>query len=347
MSPAHSGIQALLDIARRDGMEMRPVLLRVLTDLYVQEPVHGAAERARFAELACRLLDRAEAATRAAVAERLAGYSETPPQVAEKLSRDEIAVAAPILKRSSALNEAALHMVLNFCGPAHAAAIAERQNLPPRVAKRLRQMSIPRNELAHLDEAGLENARGTTFALARRYLAARSHERLTIFSAIAACAPVEHEETLRRLDRGLVDKLERAALKQRLGEFVAHLHAATGMARDVATRIVRDPSGEPLAVICRALDVPFTTASRILMFLNPAAGGTAQQVFGMASRYMEMTPSSARRLAGAWCGLGGELRPERAMWTRTRRERIDPRPATAARSIRCTTPARPAAANES
>jgi uncharacterized protein (DUF2336 family) len=333
MSSSHSGIQALVDIARRDGMEMRPVLLRVLTDLYVQEPVHGAAERARFAELACRLLDRAELSTRAAVAERLAGYSETPPQVAEKLSRDEIVVAAPILKRSSVLNEAALHMVLNFCGPAHAAAIAERHNLPPRIAKRLKEMSIPRNELAGLDEAELEQARGTTFALARRYLAAKSHERLTIFSAIAACPSVEQEEMLRGLDRSL-------------GEFVAHLHEATGMARDVATRIVRDPSGEPLAVICRALDVPFTTASRILLFLNPSVGATAQQVFGMASRYVEMTPANARRLAAAWCGLGDGLRPERAMWTRTRRERIDPRPVPA-RSIRCTTPARPAAANES
>jgi hypothetical protein len=319
MSSSHSGIQALVDIARRDGMEMRPVLLRVLTDLYVQEPVHGAAERARFAELACRLLDRAELSTRAAVAERLAGYSETPPQVAEKLSRDEIVVAAPI---------------------------AERHNLPPRIAKRLKEMSIPRNELVGLDEAELEQARGTTFALARRYLAANSHERLTIFSAIAACPPVEQEEMLRGLDRSLVDKLERAALKRRLGEFVAHLHEATGMARDVATRIVRDPSGEPLAVICRALDVPFTTASRILLFLNPSVGATAQQVFGMASRYVEMTPANARRLAAAWCGLGDGLRPERAMWTRTRRERIDPRPVPA-RSIRCTTPARPAAANES
>jgi uncharacterized protein (DUF2336 family) len=345
MSSAHSGIQALLEIARRDGMEMRPVLLRVLTDLYVQEPVHVPSERARFAELACRLLDRAEPTTRAAVAERLAGYSETPPQVAEKLSRDEIAVAAPILKRSSVLNEAALHMVLNFCGPAHAAAIAERHNLPPRVLKRLKEMSIPRSELVHLDEAKLENARGTTFALARRYLAAKNHERLTIFSAIAACAPVEQEEMLRRLDRGLVDKLERAALKRRLGEFVAHLHEATGMARDVATRILRDPSGEPLAVICRALDVPFTTASRILLFLNPSSGGTVQQVFGMASRYMEMTPANARRLAAAWCGLGEGLQPERSMWTRTRRERIDPRPA-GVRSIRYVTPARPAAASE-
>jgi uncharacterized protein (DUF2336 family) len=346
MISAHSGIQALIEIARRDGMEMRPVLLRVLTDLYVQEPVHGASERVRFAELACRLLDRAELATRAAVAERLAGYPETPPQVAEKLSRDEIVVAAPILARSSVLNEAALHMVLNFCGPAHAAAISKRHNLPPRIAKRLKEMSIPRNESAHKDEAELETERGTTFALARRYLAAKSHERLTIFSAVSACAPVEQEERLRCLDRGLVDKLERAALRRRLGEFVAHLHEATGMARDVATRIVRDPSGEPLAVICRALDVPFTVASRILLFLNPSVGGSAQQVFGMASRYMDMTPANARRLAGAWCGLGQGLKPERAMWTRTRRERIDPRPAVS-RNIRCTTPVRPAAANES
>jgi uncharacterized protein (DUF2336 family) len=320
MSSAHSGIQALIDIARRDGMEMRPVLLRVLTDLYVQEPVHAPSERARFAELACRLLDRAELSTRAAVAE-------------------------PILRRSSVLNEAALHMVLNFCGPAHAAAIAERHNLPPRIAKRLKEMSIPRNELAHKNEAELESARGTTFALARRYLAAKSHERLTIFSAIAACAPVEQEEKLRHLDRGLVDNLERAALRRRLGEFVAHLHESTGMARDIATRIVRDPSGEPLAVFCRALDIPFTSASRILLFLNPTVGGTVQQVFSMASRYIEMTPANARRLAAAWCGLGEGLKPERAMWTRTRRERIDPRPA-GVRSIRYTTPARPAAASE-
>ena len=346
MSPAHSGIQALIDIARRDGMEMRPVLLRVLTDLYVQEPVHGAAERTRFAELACRLLERAEPATRAAVAERLAGYSETPPQVAEMLSRDEIAVAAPILKRSTALNEAALHMVLNFCGPAHASAIAERSNLPPRVVKRLADFAIPRPSLAPKDEAARENARGTTLALARRYLAARSHERLTIFSAIAACPPMANEEKLRGLGRGLHDKLERAALRHRTGGFVAHLHDTLGMARDVGTKIVRDPSGEPLAVVCRALDMPFSLASRVLLFLNPSISGSVQQVFGMESRYMEMTPASARRLAGAWCALGEGLRPERAMWTQTRRERIDPRPA-AARSIRCTTPARPAAANES
>src|SRR5690606_22710154 len=91
-STARRPRRARRESAARDGRGLRPVRLRVLPDLYVQEPVHVPSERARFAELACRLLDRAEAATRAAVAERLAGYSETPPQVAEKLSRDEIAV---------------------------------------------------------------------------------------------------------------------------------------------------------------------------------------------------------------------------------------------------------------
>jgi len=339
MSPAHSGIQALIELARRDGVEMRPVLLRVLTDLYVQEPVHVPAERARFAELACRLLDGAEPATRAAVAERLASYPGTPPEVAEKLARDDISVAAPILRRSPALNEAALHMVLNFCGSAHAAAIAERANLPPRVARRLRDLDAPVAPAPETDPA-------TTFALARRYLAAKSDERQIILSAIACCPQVEQEEKLRRLDRGLHDRLERAALRHRSGEFVAQLRDSTGMARDVAARIVADPSGEPLAALCRALEMPFSLASRILLFLNPAIGGSVQQVFGMASRYVDMTPASARRLAGAWCGLGDGPRPERARWTRTERERVDPRPAPA-RSIRCTTPARPALANES
>ena len=35
-------LDGLVDLACRDGVDIRPTLLRVLTDLYVQKPKHSA-----------------------------------------------------------------------------------------------------------------------------------------------------------------------------------------------------------------------------------------------------------------------------------------------------------------
>jgi hypothetical protein len=69
-------------------------------------------------------------------------------------------------------------------------------------------------------------------------------------------------------------------------------------------------------------------------------------VLGLAEGYEKMQPAIARRLMGAWCGFSAGLKPQPSVWTRIARERIDPR-AAPRRSIRCVTPARPAAASES
>ena len=42
---SHSpGLESLVDLACRDGVDIRPTLLRVLTDLYVQKHVHTSEE---------------------------------------------------------------------------------------------------------------------------------------------------------------------------------------------------------------------------------------------------------------------------------------------------------------
>jgi hypothetical protein len=78
-------IQGLFDLACRSGVDIRPTLLRVLTDLYVQKPVHSAEEKAEYSELADRLLDHVDDATRNAIASRLAGHPDTPPVIAARL----------------------------------------------------------------------------------------------------------------------------------------------------------------------------------------------------------------------------------------------------------------------
>lgn len=94
MSSSVQHIQGLFDLACRSGVDIRPTLLRVLTDLYVQKPIHSAEEKAEYTELAGRLLDHVDDATRAAIASRLTGHPDTPPPIAARLGLPPIVPSA-------------------------------------------------------------------------------------------------------------------------------------------------------------------------------------------------------------------------------------------------------------
>ena len=84
----HATIQnldGLAELANRDSVDIKPTLLRVMTDLYVQKPVHTAEEEAQYIELAARLIDQVDAPTRAIVANRLTSYPAAPRAVIERL----------------------------------------------------------------------------------------------------------------------------------------------------------------------------------------------------------------------------------------------------------------------
>src|ERR1700757_2633020 len=83
--PLFPGFDGLLTLSRREGVDIRPTLLRVLTDLYVQASAHSSDEARQFIELTSRLIDEVDDATRAAVHARLAVYPGTPAEVLRKL----------------------------------------------------------------------------------------------------------------------------------------------------------------------------------------------------------------------------------------------------------------------
>ena len=72
-----SSLESLTGLLR-GGVDMRPTLLRVLTDLYVQKLAHSAEEDRHYTELALRLLDAVDLPTRVAVARRLARHLSPP-----------------------------------------------------------------------------------------------------------------------------------------------------------------------------------------------------------------------------------------------------------------------------
>src|SRR5579872_6788577 len=84
-TPLFPSFDGLMSLSKHEGVDIRPTLLRVLTDLYVQAAKHTEAERRQFAELASRLIDGVDDATRAAVRARLAVCADTPEVIAEKL----------------------------------------------------------------------------------------------------------------------------------------------------------------------------------------------------------------------------------------------------------------------
>jgi hypothetical protein len=95
-SASLSRLDCLTRLGLRDGVDMRPTLLRVLTDLYVQKPTHAPDEELHYTELALRLLDAVDIGTRRAVAECLAQYASSPLPVIERLARDLPDVASAL-----------------------------------------------------------------------------------------------------------------------------------------------------------------------------------------------------------------------------------------------------------
>ena len=82
---AYPPLDGLVDLACRDGVDIRPTLLRVITDLYVQKPAHSAEEETQYVELARGLIDAVDAPTRAAVAATLSAYPAAPVAILGKL----------------------------------------------------------------------------------------------------------------------------------------------------------------------------------------------------------------------------------------------------------------------
>jgi hypothetical protein len=101
-SSAYPLLDGLVDLACRDGVDIRPTLLRVLTDLYVQKPTHSADEETQYVELALGLIEAVDAPTRAAVIASLSTYPAAPATILGKLSGTETSLSCAVSTQTEA-----------------------------------------------------------------------------------------------------------------------------------------------------------------------------------------------------------------------------------------------------
>jgi hypothetical protein len=287
-------LEGLDSLARRDGVDTRPTLLRVLTDLYVQKATHTGEEERHYTELALRLIDAVDVATRATVARKLAVYAGAPLAVVRRLARDVIEVAEPILAQSKALTDVDFAALIKDFGLSHAAAIARRhaQALPEP------EMSLPERVPAIAPKpAAPETA--PDLELAALFFSADSAERRVLLMNLADGA----DEPRRPSPGDAVPRLEVAALARDARAFAELLERSLDISSEDARRIVADASGEPLLVAAKALAMPVVVLQRVLLFLNPAIGESVQRVFDLASLYERLSAQSAAKIVASLRGV--------------------------------------------
>ena len=124
------GFEGLFDLDRK-GVDIRPTLLRVLTDQYLQSPVHSPDDVRHYTELAMRLLDETDIATRAAVSVRLAPHACAPRSIMLQLARDVLDVAEPVLLHSPVLTPADCDAIVAERGGCYAEILTRRGKPAP------------------------------------------------------------------------------------------------------------------------------------------------------------------------------------------------------------------------
>lgn len=283
----------LVDLANRNDVDVRPTLLRVLTDLYVTKPVHTREEERQYTELALRLLDAVDITARYHVAQRLAVYAQAPRVVVRRLARDVIAVAEPILSRSRTLSLSELLAIGQETSPSHVAAVGARGDTTPQDQQKSPGTIAPSSELfAGRDVVASE--------LSDLFFAANATERRLIllnldFAPFAPAKPISAT-----LANEAARRLEIAALSHNIETLVRELARALSISHSLARQLIDDTSGEPMVVAAKALGIPADVLQRILLCLNPEVGQSVQRIYDLADLFDELKPEAGLRLVAIW-----------------------------------------------
>ncbi len=301
-SPRLPSVQRLIGLARSNGVDVRPTLLRVIVDQFVSEAHHPAAEVTRFAELVVNLLPRAAEADRALVAEKLADHPQTPAAVARALAQDSGVVARPILIRCRALSDDDLFLAVRSGDQDKALAVAEREDIGLAALVALEDMDDPAVRAALAARIGRSvpapTPRRTKAAdLGLAFLAAATPQRETMLAELAL--------TGEALPPGLGPKsagleLETAALSRRDGALTEALARTFLFDARTAATIAADPGGEPLVVCARALDLGRESTMRTLLFAHEAIGTSVDRIYALASLYQAIPRGAAVALVRSW-----------------------------------------------
>lgn len=274
MSRAFANLDGLMRLSRTDGIDIRPALLRVITDLFVQEPTHTRDEVQQYAELSLRLLPVVDAQTRAAVIAKLADFPETPAWLLERIA------SLPAQQSPITVAEGSQQVGARLRGAdddiprlgQHLAAPRKADAVPPSAAR----------------------------ALGERFLRADPHERQLLLLQLEEGDAAPDEGLWPRDRLTTVGRLQNAAEDRDQREFARQLQHSFGLSSRIAGEIAFDDSGEPLLIVARAAGMSAEILLRVLLLLNPTVGESIERVFSLYRLYEHVHADAAARIMASW-----------------------------------------------
>ena len=135
MTAVGARFSKLVDLAKAPSSEKRRDLLREVTDLFFDTAdVRTSRETQLFDDVLRTVAREMQQNVLAELAERFADSPDAPIQLMHDLAFNTFAVAEPVLKRSSVLKEDVLVKLVTEQSQEHIRAIAQRDNVSPRVS---------------------------------------------------------------------------------------------------------------------------------------------------------------------------------------------------------------------
>jgi len=297
----------LTRVPSRGGVDMRPTLLRVLTDLYVQKLAHTPDEERHYTELALRLLDAVDVTTRTSVAARLSRHLSPPVQVIRRLAADLPAVAEPL--RGHPLLQPGAKFETPAPAKVPAVATAETPVPPLPTEATLHAAEIDQAEAPPpVADLNAPIDADVAVTLNELFFAADAGERRLIVLNLEVVAPLPDGQTGLPRDTAVTQRLEKAALSGSREEFAKQLAQALQVSHSQARRIAGDELGEPLLIAAKALAMPRDVLYRLLLFVNAAIGHSVERVHTLATLYDEMTTQAAVHMVVIWQAMQQEMR---------------------------------------
>jgi hypothetical protein len=263
-TPKNPSLNGLAELSKRSGVDIRPTLLRVITDLYVRKPTHSEQEETEYTRMTLRLIDHVDAKTRAMIAGKIEGYPNAPAAVRQRLLKDHIVCKTPEEPAKETANN-----------------------------KTAKGASKPASKPSSKSKA-------QALELSELFFACNTEERRLIllnlsYAPITPADPIDPAAA-----QSAIQHLEAAALAHQTQRFAGDLGRVLSISRTQALRLINDPGGEPIVVAAAALQMSAAVLQRILLCLNPAISRSVQRVYDLSLLHEELKAASALRLVALW-----------------------------------------------
>ncbi len=317
-------LERLVKLGQTPDVDIRPVLLRVLVDLFVCKEHHAPADLHQFEGMMQHLLDDADADVRQIVAEKLAPHAATPQSLLDRFLGYGGAIAVPVLEHTSVDQETLLE-IANWGLPATARAIAGRGDLSPNIATALAGrpepdilLALARNAAAPLDRSAFQylvrrshddedlarallGREGFPADRAALFLFANSEQRAAIMLAARRddLSPEVRRVRLSPDETTALTGVERAILSPDRDGFDTALAIALHLPLSDIWRLIDDPKGEPLALALAAIGASVELAARVFILSGPAIGHSVMAVRMLTTLVETMPRQTASRLISA------------------------------------------------